>query len=97
MQVTILLLGCHVSGSWLMSVNLVSFRIARILSKESACRILSNCTWRNNVAMSASDAYLCSLYFNHSSRHAADQFTRLRSSKKRGRKKKHTLKIHQSI
>lgn len=71
MQVTILLSGCHVSGSWLMSVNLVSFRIARILSKESACRILSNCTWRNNVAMSTNDAYLCSLY-DHSSRHAAD-------------------------
>lgn len=56
MQVRILLPGCHVSGSWLMSVNLVSFRIARILSKESACRILSNCTWRNKAVMSAGDA-----------------------------------------
>lgn len=55
MQVRILLPGCHVSGSWLMSVNLVSFKIALILSKESACRILSNCTWRNNVKMNAGD------------------------------------------
>lgn len=55
MQVRILLSGCHVSGSWLMSVSLVSFRIARILSKESACRILSNCTWRNNEELSTGD------------------------------------------
>ena len=37
--------GCHVSGSWLMSVSLVSLRIARILSREPACRIRSSCTW----------------------------------------------------
>lgn len=58
MQVRILPSGCHVSGSWLMSVSLVSFRIARILSRESACRILSNCTWRNKEEMSAGDAAL---------------------------------------
>lgn len=34
----------HVSGSWLMSVRLVSLRMARIRSKESAWRILSNWT-----------------------------------------------------
>jgi len=29
-----------------MSVSFVSFRIARILSRESACRIRSSCTYR---------------------------------------------------
>lgn len=46
----------HVSGSWLMSDKLVSLRMTRIRSKESACRIRSNCTckfhlntaWANN-------------------------------------------------
>lgn len=35
----------HVSGSWLMSVKLVSLRMTLIRSKESACRIRSNCTY----------------------------------------------------
>lgn len=35
----------HVSGSWLMSVSLVSLRMARIRSREPACRIRSSCTW----------------------------------------------------
>lgn len=34
----------HVSGSWLMSVRLVSLRMTLIRSKESACRIRSICT-----------------------------------------------------
>lgn len=34
----------HVSGSWLMSVKLVSFRMPLIRSNESACRIRSSWT-----------------------------------------------------
>lgn len=34
----------HVSGSWLMSDKLVSLRMTRIRSKDSACRIRSSCT-----------------------------------------------------
>lgn len=37
----------HVSGSWLMSVKLVSLRMTLIRSRESACRIRSNCTCRH--------------------------------------------------
>lgn len=44
--------GHHVSGSWLMSVRLVSFRMALMRSKESAWRMRSNCTWNRTVPTS---------------------------------------------
>lgn len=39
----------HVSGSWLMSVKLVSFRIIRIRSKDSACLIRSSWTCQTHT------------------------------------------------
>lgn len=52
----------HVSGSWLMSDKLVSLRMTRIRSKESACRIRSNCTCKFHL----NTAWACRfLHFPH--------------------------------
>lgn len=55
----------HVSGSWLMSDKLVSLRMTRIRSKESACRIRSSCTCKFHSNTAWADHFLHFPHHHH--------------------------------